>query len=58
MNDFKLKRKYGDRADGLRVVQREVIQDFFIFKARLMKRNGSRYKFIKPSNSTMIPFKS
>ncbi|MBS8263630.1 DUF402 domain-containing protein [Mesobacillus boroniphilus] len=29
MNDLKLKRKYGDRADWLRVVQREFIQDFF-----------------------------
>jgi len=29
MNDFKLKRKYGDRADWLRVVQREFIQDYF-----------------------------
>ncbi|WP_226675309.1 DUF402 domain-containing protein [Mesobacillus jeotgali] len=29
MNDIKLKRKYGDRADWLRVVQREFIQDFF-----------------------------
>ncbi|MBT2642415.1 DUF402 domain-containing protein [Bacillus sp. ISL-41] len=29
MNDSKLKRKYGDRADWNRVVQREFIQDFF-----------------------------
>ncbi|MBT2660040.1 DUF402 domain-containing protein [Bacillus sp. ISL-45] len=29
MNDFNLKRKYGDRADWLRVVQREFIQDYF-----------------------------
>jgi uncharacterized protein len=29
MNDFKLKRKYSDRSDWVRVVQREFIQDFF-----------------------------
>ncbi|MBT2682869.1 DUF402 domain-containing protein [Bacillus sp. ISL-37] len=29
MNDNKLKRKYGDRADWTRVVKREFIQDFF-----------------------------
>jgi uncharacterized protein len=29
MNDFNLKRKYGDRADWIRVVQREFIQDYF-----------------------------
>ncbi|GAM14878.1 DUF402 domain-containing protein [Mesobacillus selenatarsenatis] len=29
MNELKLKRKYGDRADWTRVVKREFIQDFF-----------------------------